>query len=180
MQLQIRLRRETELKNSNLRIKQFALSAFLCCTLLAAATGGIVAQAQNVPAVAPAKSTLTIHINGLHSAKGRLNVALYRDGKGFPSDPASSVASQRLEIDPQTLSATAVFANVPQGAYAVSVMHDEDLTGKMEYDAQGIPQEGYGLSNNPDTSQGPPSPEQGTFKVNQPETTIEIKMVYWQ
>jgi uncharacterized protein (DUF2141 family) len=50
----------------------------------------------------------------------------------------------------------------------------------MEFDAQGIPQSGYGISNNPDTSQGPPTPEQANFKVNQAETAIEIKMVYWQ
>jgi uncharacterized protein (DUF2141 family) len=49
----------------------------------------------------------------------------------------------------------------------------------MEFDSQGIPLSGYGLSNNPDTSQGPPTPEQAKFTVNQPECAIEIKMIYW-
>ena len=164
--------------------KHLALFFLLCAGLLAVSTVRIAAQAEPAPAPravpVPAKSTLTIKITGLHSAKGRLNIALFRDGKGFPSDVASSVASQRLEIDPQTLSVTAVFTNLPQGDYAVTVLHDDNLSGKMEYDMQGIPQKGYGLSNNPDTSQGPPSPEAGTFKVNQPEAAIDIKMVYWQ
>jgi uncharacterized protein (DUF2141 family) len=95
-------------------------------------------------------------------------------------DPAGVVESERLEIDPKTLSATAVFADLPQGAYAVVVIHDDNLTGKMEFDASGIPQKGCGFSNNPDTTQGPPTPESATFAVNQPETKIEIKISYWQ
>jgi uncharacterized protein (DUF2141 family) len=94
-------------------------------------------------------------------------------------DVENAVESQRLEIDPQTMTVTGVFANLPQGAYAVSILHDENLTGKMEFDAQGIPQEGYGISNNPDTTQGPPTPEQAKFPVNQSQVTLEIKMVYW-
>jgi uncharacterized protein (DUF2141 family) len=50
----------------------------------------------------------------------------------------------------------------------------------MEFDAQGMPKNGYGISNNPDTTQGPPTPELANFPVKQPETAIEIKMVYWK
>jgi len=107
-------------------------------------------------------------------------VVLFRDGKGFPSDITYAVAARQGEIDPKTLTAKVVFEKLPQGVYAASVLHDENLAGKMEFDAQGIPQSGYGISNNPDTSQGPPTPEQANFKVIQAETAIEIKMVYWQ
>ena len=153
---------------------------------MASSANLLVAQSPATPASAPvaapvpAKSTLTIQITGFRNAKGKINISLFRDGKGFPADRASAAATQRLEIDPQAKSATAVFANLPQGNYAVSVLHDENLTGKMEYDSQGIPQEGYGISNNPDTTQGPPTPESANFVVNQPEKRIEIKLVYWQ
>ena len=168
------------MKNSSPTVKQLAVFAFLCCALLAAPVARLAAQAQPAPAPAQAKSTLTIHVTGLRNANGKLNIALFRDAKGFPTDTASAVESQRLEIDPQTLSVTAVFKNLPQGSYAVAILHDENLTGKMDYDSQGIPQKGYGLSNNPDTSQGPPTPDQATFSVNQAESGIEIKMTYWQ
>jgi len=49
----------------------------------------------------------------------------------------------------------------------------------MDFDSQGIPQEGYGISNNPDSTQGPPTPEQAKFALNQSQVTIEIKLVYW-
>jgi uncharacterized protein (DUF2141 family) len=150
----------------------------VCGAMLALSIGTLQAQAPASPA--PAKSTLTIHLTEFRNAKGKVNIDLFRDGKGFPLDPAGVVESERLEIDPKTLSATAVFADLPRGAYAVAVVHDENLTGGMDFDAKGIPQKGYGLSNNPDTTQGPPTPESAAFAVNQPETKIEITIVYWQ
>jgi len=166
--------------------KRIPGNAALCCAMLALAIGLMHAQAPATPAPATAaapvqaKGTLIIHLAGFRNAKGRVNVAIFRDGKGFPMDSASAVESQRLEIDPKTLTATAVFADLPQGGYAVTVLHDEHLTGKMDYDASGIPLTGYGISNNPDTTQGPPTPESAMVPVNQPETKAEIKLVYWQ
>ncbi len=174
------------MKITGLNFKRIANYAFVCGAMLALSIGTLQAQASTspapatAPAPAPAKSTLTIHLTGFRNAKGKVNIDLFRDGKGFPLDQAGVVESERLEIDPKTLSVTAVFADLPQGAYAVAVVHDENLTGKMEFDASGIPQKGFGFSNNPDTSQGPPTPESATFAVDQPETKIEIKIVYWQ
>jgi len=150
----------------------FAALPLLCCAFLTLSAGWLLAQTQP-------KSTLTVHITGLRNAKGRISIALYRDGKGFPSDSANAVASQRLEIDPQTLSATAVFKDLPQGAYAASVFHDEFMTGKMEHNALGIPQNGYGFSNNPQARFGPPAPEKAAIILNRAESTIEIKLFYW-
>ena len=174
---------------TGLSFKKLAGCAVVCGGLLAFSVGTLQAQAPAAPAPAAtpapaapavAKSTLTIRLTGFRNAKGRANIALYRDGKGFPMDPAAAVESQRLEIDPKTLSATAVFVDLPQGGYCVAVLHDENLSGKMEFDASGIPLTGYGISNNPDTTQGPPSPEAAMVVLNQAEAKTEIKLVYWQ
>jgi uncharacterized protein (DUF2141 family) len=182
------------MKSAPVKSSRIAFYSLLACTLLAAA-GQVQAQTQATPAPAPTPapstvpapapapaqtvSNLTVKITGIRNAKGRINIALFKDGKGFPSDIPSAVAAQRIEIDPQTLSATAIFKNLPQGSYAAAVLHDENLTGKMDFDAQGIPQEGYGISNNPDTTQGPPTPDDAKFAVDKPESAIEIKMTYW-
>jgi uncharacterized protein (DUF2141 family) len=183
-----------------LEFNRLAVYSLLCCCLLAFSTGWLAAQSPATPTPAPAASptpapapasatapapteataTLIIRITGARNAKGKIGVVLFRDGKGFPSDITYAIAARQGEIDPQTMTAKVVFEKLPQGVYAASVLHDENLTGKMEFDAQGIPQSGYGISNNPDTTQGPPTPEQASFKVNQPEAAIEIKMVYWQ
>jgi uncharacterized protein (DUF2141 family) len=152
--------------------------------ILALTIGTLRAQAPASSAAAKtsvvAKSTLTIHLTRFRNAQGKVNIDLFRDGEGFPLDQASVVDSQKLEIDAKTLSVTAVFADLPQGAYAVAVYHDDNLSGKMEFTGQGIPLKGYGFSNNPDTSAGPPSPQSATFAVSQPETKIEIGIEYWQ
>jgi len=182
---------------ARLQSNRIGFYSLLCCMLMAVFAAPLAAQtdakpaptpapapstapaATPTPAAAQAVSNLTVKITGIRNAKGRINIALFRDGKGFPTDIASAVAGQSVEIDPKTLSATVVFKNLPQGDYAASVLHDENLTGKMDFDAQGIPQEGYGISNNPDTTQGPPTPEEAKFAVNQAESAIEIKMTYW-
>jgi uncharacterized protein (DUF2141 family) len=169
---------------NRLDFKRLFTYVLFCCILSIISVDRLAAQAQAAPARAPAPaqstSTLAIRITGFRNAHGKINIALYRDAVGFPSDRASAVAAQRLEINPQTMSATAVFKDLPQGVYAVSVFHDENLTGKMEFDALGIPRNGYGFSNNPETSYGPPTPDQARFTVNQAETTIEIKLIYLQ
>ena len=186
---------------------RIAANFCLYCTLLAASAGVLAAQTPATPAPAPvqapaasktapapaaapapaspaapaeATTTLSIRVTGIRNTEGKIHVVLFRDGKGFPSDPTSAVAARQCNIDPQTLTAKIVFEKLPQGVYAVAVLHDENLSGKMEYDSEGIPLSGYGISNNPDTSQGPPTADQANFKVDQPEATIEIKMVYWQ
>jgi len=169
---------------TGLNFKRIAVYAFVCGAMLALSIATLQAQAPASPAPAsapaPAKSTLTIHLTGFRNAQGKVNIDLFRDGKGFPLDPAGVVESKKLDIDPKTLSVTAVFADLPQGAYAVVAVHDDNLTGKMEFDASGIPLKGCGFSNNPDTMQGPPTPESATFALNQPETKIEIQIVYFQ
>ena len=193
---------------SSFRAARLAANSLLCCVLLTASAGWLAAQTPATPTPAPstapapattqapatvaapastptpapteATSTLTLNITGIRNAKGKIGVVLFRDGKGFPSDVTYAVAARQGAIDPQTLTAKVVFEKLAQGVYAAAVLHDENLTGKMEFDSQGIPQSGYGISNNPDTTQGPPTPEQAIFPVKQPEVTIEIKMVYWQ
>jgi uncharacterized protein (DUF2141 family) len=183
---------------TRLEFNRLAVYSLLCCALLAFSAGWLAAQSPATPSPVPAASpapapapatapapteataTLTIRVTGARNAKGKIGVVLFRDGKGFPSDITYAVSARQSEIDPQTLSATVVFEKLPQGVYAASVLHDENLTGKMEFDAQGIPLTGYGISNNPDTTQGPPTPEQAKFMVDKPDSAIEIKMVYWQ
>ena len=169
--------------SSHIRV---ALCATVFIAALAPSTPNIAAQTQPapgaVPQAAPAESTstLTVKIKGIRNTKGKIAVVLYGDQRGFPLDPSNAVSAKQVDVDPQTLTATVVFDKLPQGTYAATVLHDEKLVGKMEFDPQGTPMEGYGISNNPDTSGGAPSFDDSKFAVNQPETAIEVAMVYWQ
>lgn len=176
--------------NALLKSNRIALDCLLCCAVLVSSAGMLTAQTQAAPAPAPAtpapvtpaqsSSTLTVRIKGIRNTKGKIAVVLYGDAKGFPLDPSSAVAVKQVDIDPQTLMATVVFEKLPQGVYAATVLHDENMVGKMEFDSQGTPLEGYGISNNPDSSAGPPTFDESKFTVSSPDAAIEIAMVYWQ
>jgi uncharacterized protein (DUF2141 family) len=172
--------------NLSVTFRKLATPLFASLAALTVFAGISAAQAPPAPAptaAAPAAaakmSTLTVRIKGIRNATGKIGVVLYADDKGFPLDPSLSAAAKQVDIDPKTLTATAVFENLPQGTYAATVLHDEKMIGKMEFASDGTPMEGYGISNNPDSSSGPPTFDESKFMVDQPETAIDIAMVYW-
>lgn len=152
--------------------ERFAVTFLLCCTLLAVSASRLVAQTQPEPAPAQITTALTVKVTGLRNANGKIRLALMRD--------SNTVEKREAEIEAGTLSAQAVFENLPQGVYSVFVFHDENMNAKMDVNEMGIPVEGYGASNNPEKRMGPPDPEEAKFTVNQPKVAIEIKLIYWE
>ncbi len=126
-----------------------------------------------------ATSTLRVRIGGARNAKGKIVVLLFRDANGFTSDGSKAARAQNVPIDRRTLSAEAVFEGLPQGTYAVTLFHDENGNGRLDTNFLRIPKEGYGFSNNPKKRAGPPPFEQAKFPVEQPECSIEVKLIYW-
>ena len=151
-------------------VRQFAelsviLAALLCVPLMS--------RAQTKPT-----GTLTIRITGARNAKGKIGVTLFQDGQGFPDDTSKAIRQQSVEIDPNTMSAQVIFKDVPQGIFAVSVLHDENGNGKMDKNFVGIPKEGYGASNSPKKKRRAPTFDEAKFSLNSAEQTIEITLIY--
>jgi uncharacterized protein (DUF2141 family) len=121
---------------------------------------------------------LTVHVTGARNSKGTIRAALFRSAKGFPGDATQAVRTQAAEIDPTTLSAQVVFAELPEGVYAVSVFHDENMNQKLDKNLMGIPKEGYGASNNPKKRMGPPNFEESKFSLSGSGASLEIKLMY--
>jgi uncharacterized protein (DUF2141 family) len=148
-----------------------ALSVGLFSTLASALSAPLEAQTTGT-------ANLTVRVTGARNAKGKIRVALFRDGKGFPNDASQAVHTQAADIDPQTLSAQVVFADVRAGVYAVSVFHDENMNERLDKNFMGVPKEGYGASNNPKKKMGPPSFDETKFQLGGTEQSVEIKLMY--
>ena len=151
--------------------------------IIAALSVGLVltpAFALSAPLEAQTTGTaiLTIRVTGARNAKGKIRVALFRDGKGFPNDASQSVHTQAADIDPQTLGAQVVFADLSAGVYAVSVFHDENMNEKLDKNFMGVPKEGYGASNNPKKKMGPPNFDETKFQLGVADQSVEIKLMY--
>lgn len=123
-------------------------------------------------------ATLTVHVTGARSAKGKIRVALFRGAQGFPNDASRAIHTQAADVDPQTLSAQVVFPGLPDGVYAVSVFHDENMNERLDKNFMGVPKEGYGASNNPKKKMGPPNFDEAKFPLSGTERSVEIKLMY--
>lgn len=129
-------------------------------------------------AQSPGTTTLTVHVIGARNAKGEIRAALFKGAEGFPSDASKAIQKESAHIDPQTLSAQIMFTNVPEGVYAISVFHDENMNQKLDKNLMGVPKEGYGASNNPKRKMGPPNFGETKFQLNGTQQSLEIRLFY--
>ncbi|PHV07109.1 hypothetical protein CSQ96_11090 [Janthinobacterium sp. BJB412] len=95
---------------------------------------------------------LTIRVDAVRSADGKLMVAIYDKAANFLSKPLKD-----LVVAPVAGSNTVQVKDLPPGDYAVAVFHDQNGNGKMDANAFGIPTESVGFSNDAHGNMGPPS-----------------------
>jgi uncharacterized protein (DUF2141 family) len=159
----------------DVRIKRLiAVAAF--------SAGVFLALAHQLPPLLEAQSTgtatLIVNVTGARNAKGKIRAALFSSGEGFPNDASKAIQRQAADIDPQTSSGQIVFTNVPEGVYAISLFHDENMNQKLDKNLIGMPKEGYGASNNPKKKMGPPNFGETKFQLNGTQQSLEIKLMY--
>jgi uncharacterized protein (DUF2141 family) len=125
-----------------------AATALLLGLLLG--SGSVLAQ----PAAAKT-GQVTVDVVGLHSAEGRVFVALWCGAAGFPGEPKKACASKVANAQKGRL--RVVFEAVRAGEFAVSMIHDENSNNTLDRNFLGIPKEGWGTSRDAKASFGPPS-----------------------
>lgn len=153
------------------KISRLALSSAILVCLLWVYFPSLAAQTNNT-------GTLTVRVTGARNSTGKIWVTVFQDAQGFPDDASRAVRQQSVDIDPNTMSAQATFKDLPQGTFAVSVLHDENGNGKMDKNFAGVPKEGYGASNNPKKKKRAPTFEEAKFSLNSLGQTIEITLIY--
>jgi uncharacterized protein (DUF2141 family) len=159
------------MNRTTLTVRSFRKFSAIAVILLWASLPSVNAQTKDT-------GTLTVRVSGAGNTKGKIGVTLFQDAQGFPDDTSKAIRQQSVEIDPNTMSAQVIFRDLPQGTFAVSVLHDENGNGKMDKNFVGIPKEGYGASNNPKKKRRAPRFDEAKFSLNGAEQTIEITLIY--
>ncbi len=118
--------------------------------------------------------TILVRIVDLRNDVGRVSVALYNTGKGFPEDTTAVFRGSHGK--PAGGEASVVFPGIPYGYYAIAVLHDENMNGRMDKGMFGIPKEGYGFSNDAMGFMGPPSFDKAKFRCDRDSVFITIRM----
>ncbi|WP_284054590.1 DUF2141 domain-containing protein [Stakelama marina] len=126
-----------------------------------------------LPGAAPV-TDLTVDVTGLRSDKGQIRLCLTADADHFPDCKGDAAAITRSV--PAT-EREVRFTALSPGAYAVSVIHDENGNAKLDTFA-GIPREGFGFSRNPAIRFGPPRFDAARFDVSGPTETQQVRMRY--
>ena len=119
------------------------------------------------------QGTLEVEVSNFNSTSGVVYLQLFESEDDFLNS-----ATIQKKIGPIT-SQSVVFSlpDLPEGVYAISVMHDENENGEMDKGTFGIPREGYGFSNNARGMFGPPSFDDSKFTFAA-DTRLKISLIH--
>ena len=73
---------------------------------------------------------LQVHMTGLRNTKGQILVGLFNDEDKFPNKEAEF---RGIIVKSTDKKASVVFKDVPEGVYAVAIIHDENMDGKSKF-----------------------------------------------
>jgi len=114
---------------------------------------------------------LTITVEGVASADGRLMVALYNSADTFRRKP---YAARTAPASPGAV--TLEVKDLPAGDYALAVYHDANGNGKLDMNAVGMLVEDYAFSNNAMGNHSAPSYEAARFQVPAGGAAVSVNL----
>ena len=130
-------------------------------------------------AFAQTSSCAGIHVKilNIRNRNGTVDCALFDSPPGFPREFLHS-AQNVMVIKIRNTAARCDFEAIPEGTYALAVIHDENSNGKLDTNLLGIPQEGYGFSNDATAWFGTPSFSAASFSYNGQSLDMTIRLHY--
>ena len=143
--------------------------ALLCPFALVLAVGAATA--------ASAQSTvrLSVSVDGVRNESGSVRCGLYSSPDGF-REPGRELRGAVAHIKDGR--ATCLFHGIPAGTYAVAVFHAEHNEAQIETGLFGKSKQGYGFSNNPSSTFGPPSFASAAFAYNGGALHLPVQLSY--
>lgn len=109
-----------------------------------------------------AAAALTFVVRNLRSDRGQVMGSLYDRPERWVRE-GDAVATCRVAI--RAHEARCTFQNVRPGRYAFAFAHDEDGDGRFDRDVLGLPNEGYGFSNDVRPQMSVPSFQSASFQL---------------
>lgn len=112
---------------------------------------------------------ITITIDNITSNEGKVLAGLHT-AETFMKGPGIQNLQSIIEDGKVILK----FTEVAPGDYAIMALHDANENNRMDYEANGMPKESYGMSGN-DMTMGPPSFDSAQFQVKGEDLEITIR-----
>ena len=125
----------------------------------------------------PACPGIHVTVLGIRNGVGTVDCALFDAPNGFPVDVLHS-AMRVMVMKVPSSEARCDFEAIPPGTYALVVLHDENMNGKVDTNWIGIPKEGYGFSNDAKASFSAPSFKDASFLYDGQTLEMTISLHY--
>ncbi|MCS3903626.1 uncharacterized protein (DUF2141 family) [Methylohalomonas lacus] len=133
-----------------------------------------------LPAIAFAQAPcpgIHVKILDIRNSTGAVACALFEAPEGFPAE-FLRYATNIMMIKVRDTQARCDFLDIPSGTYALAVIHDENMDGKLDTNWLGLPREGYGFSNDAKASMSAPSFEAASFPYDGQNLDLTISLNY--
>ena len=134
----------------------------------------------NLPALVfaqPPCPGIHVKIPNIRNSTGTISCALFESPEGFPGK-FLRFATNIMAIKIRESEARCYFADIPPGMYAMAVVHDENMNGKLDTNWMGVPKEGYGFSNNAEAVLSAPSFSAASFQYDGQNIDMTIRLTY--
>ena len=118
---------------------------------------------------------LKVIVNGLKNSEGQIMISI---NKGPEEWPEGNFYEQRFISQFKSPIHTINFEDLPYGDYAIGLLHDENVNGKMNKNFLGMPKEGFAFSRNYKVMFRAPKYEEANFNVDSSEKNVTIYMQY--
>ena len=105
---------------------------------------------------------IMVQVEGFKVQQGQVSLALF-DEAGYKG--GAPVRGKNADVSGEVV--TVKFEGLPAGEYGIKLYQDEDLNGKMNANAFGIPTEPYAFSNNAKGMMGPAKWDAAKFTVTE-------------
>jgi uncharacterized protein (DUF2141 family) len=168
------------LEGAEVLISRAALRRLLMIRI--ARTGSLAFALTSLALITQASSTslaegghVQLHINGLRNERGEIRAAIFASADGW-TERGREVATCRATIHEGR--ATCVFRDIAPGEYAIAFLHDEDGNGDLARNFIGIPEEGFGFSNDARPGLGAPSFRDASITHSGTNTSLHAHVRY--
>ena len=115
--------------------------------------------------------TLTVEASGAEPGQGQALFDLFDSEQSFLAEPVISLTAA-IDTNGQAIF---VLPELSPGAYAFSVIYDEDSNGELKTGFLGIPKEKVAVSNNARPRFGPPRYKDAVFILSE-STSMSVRL----
>jgi uncharacterized protein (DUF2141 family) len=122
-------------------------------------------------------NAIHVRVLDIRNSTGSVACALFDSPDGFPVEFLRE-ATNVMVIKVRHSQARCDFEDIPPGTYALAVIHDENVNGKLDTNALGIPTEGYGFSNDAKAWFGAPTFRAASFPYDGRNLEMTLALHY--